>query len=139
VLERLEAEDTLAKSKAKLSAVVDKAKARLEVAKKLRDVRYRKFEGGQGDLEEFLVWQKRCVDLENDVILMTGGDKVRRFADQVAELKRIEKRVGDQFDQGQVQESDVQIVRYYLLEAEEALANAKDEAGENPRKAMTKE
>jgi HlyD family secretion protein len=139
VLERLEAEDTLAKSKAKLSAVVDKAKARLEVAKKLRDVRYRRFEGGQGNLEEFLVWQKRCVDLENDVILMTGGDKVRRFADQVTELKRIEKLVGDQFDQGQMQESDVQIVRYYLLEAEEALANAKDEAGENPGKALSKE
>ena len=134
-----EAEDALTKSKAKLSAVLEKAKSRLEVAKKLRDAMYRRFEGGQAGFEEFLVWQKRYDDLANDVIMMTGGDKLGRLEDQLAELKQIEKRAKELFDGGEVQETDFLVVRYYLLEAEESLARAKAENGEGLNNASNKE
>ena len=97
-LDCLEAEDAMEKAKAKiLGTVADKAKARLEVVKKVRDAKYRGLTGGQTGLEEYLVWQKRYDDLANEVILMTGGDKIRLFGDQVAELKRIEKVVKERF------------------------------------------
>ena len=63
VLERLEAEDALAKAKAKLGAVADTAKERLRIAKKIRDAIYKGFSGGQIGIEEYLVWQKRYDDL----------------------------------------------------------------------------
>jgi RNA polymerase sigma factor (sigma-70 family) len=138
-LDRLDAEEELAKAKAKIGAGGNAAKARLEVAKKIRDWAYLRFKGGLTGVEELLIWQKHYDDLANDVILMTGGDKVRQTADQVAELKRIEKLVEELFGKGQMQETDVQIVRYYRLGAEEALASAKADTGENPGKAMNKE
>jgi RNA polymerase sigma factor (sigma-70 family) len=138
-LDRLDAEEDLAKAKAKIGAGVNAVKARLEVAKKIRDRAYLRFKGGQTGVEELLVWQKRYDDLANDVILMTGGDKVRQTADQVAELKQIEKLCEKLYAEGQVQETDVHIVRYYRLGAEEALASANAEIGEDLGKAIDKE
>ena len=136
VMERLEAEDDLAKAKARLSAVADTSKERLRVAKRVRDAMYKRFSGGQMGPEEYIVWQKRYFDLAYAVMLTTGGDRIRLYEGQVAELREIEKRVKTFYDDGQVQESDVDIVRYYRLQAEEALAIAKAENGESPRKVM---
>ena len=87
-LERLEAEDALAKAKAKIGAEGATLKARLEVAKKVRDTMYQLFkEGGNIDLERYLTWQKRYDDLAYVVTLMTGGDRVRLYEGQVAELE----------------------------------------------------
>jgi hypothetical protein len=135
-LDRLEAEDDLAKAKARLSAVADTSKERLRVAKRVRDAMYKRFSGGQMGVEEYLVWQKRYDDVASVVMLATGGDRIRLYESQVAELKEIEQRVRTLYDDGQVQESDVDIVRYYRLQAEEALAIAKAENGESPRKVM---
>ena len=58
---------------------------------------------------------------------ITGGDKVRLCEDRLLAMKKIEQDVQRLFDSGQVQQSDIEIVRYYLLEAEEALAMEKAE------------
>jgi RNA polymerase sigma factor (sigma-70 family) len=136
VLERLEAEDDLAKAIARLSAVADTSKERLRVAKRIRDANYKRFSGGMMGPEEYLVWQKRYDDLAYAVMLTTGGDRIRLYEGRVAELREIEMRIKTLYDQGQVQESDVDIVAYYRLEAEEALAIAKAEKGEGPLRPM---
>jgi hypothetical protein len=61
---------------------------------------------------------------------MAGADLVRLRENQVAELKELEERVTGLFRRGQVQESDLDIVEYYRLEAEESLGRAKAENGE---------
>ena len=44
------------------------------------------------------------------------------FKGRLADLKDVERRVETLYDKGQVQQSDIDILRYYRLEAEEALA-----------------
>jgi RNA polymerase sigma factor (sigma-70 family) len=139
-LERLEAEDALAKAKAKIGAEGATLKARLEVAKKVRDTMYQLFkEGGNIDLERYLTWQKRYDDLAYVVTLMTDGDRVRLYEGQVAELNQLEQLQKDRFRRGEVGQIELHIVQYYRLEAEEALARAKAEAGESLGKASAQD
>ena len=51
--ERLEAEEALAKARAKLAAGADAAKARLKVAEKLRDLMHRLYAGGEIFFDEY--------------------------------------------------------------------------------------
>ena len=136
-LDRLEAEDALAKARAKLLALAGTANERLRVTKKIRDVMYAKFAGGQIAAEEYLVWQKRHDDLALAVMQITGGDKVRLCEDRLLAMKNIEQDVQRLLDGGQVQQSDIEIVRYYRLEAEEALAMEK--AGARKSRASDKQ
>jgi hypothetical protein len=76
-LDRLDAEDGLARSEAKLGAVSNTAKARLRTAKILRDVMCKRFEGGEIGAEDYLLWQKRYDDVADEVLAMTGGDVIR--------------------------------------------------------------
>jgi RNA polymerase sigma factor (sigma-70 family) len=138
-LDRLEAEDALAKAKAKIGVGGNAVKARLQVAKKLRDAMYLRFTGFEIGAEQYLSWHKRYDDLAYAVTLMTGGDRVRLFADQVAELKQVEQLVKELFQAGRMQETDLHIVQYYLLEVEESLARAKVEYGEGHGKAVNNE
>ena len=138
-LDRLETEDDLAKATAMLGAVADTARERLRVAKRVRDAKYKQFSAGQMGPEAYLVWHKRYYDLAYAVMLTTGGDRIRLCEGRVAELKEIEQGVKKLYDDGQVQESDVDIVQYYRLEAEEALAIAKAEIGQGLTKSIKKE
>jgi RNA polymerase sigma factor (sigma-70 family) len=137
--DRLEAEHTLAKAKAKFGAAGKAVRARVEVAKRLRDATYKRFKGGLAGAEEYLVWQKRYHDLAYAVVLIDGGDRIQFFEGRLAELKRVEQLMSELFDKGQIQQSDVDIVQYYRLEADEALATAKAEIGEVPDQAVKKD
>ncbi len=128
-LDRLDAEEALEKSRTKLAARGPIFKELLEVAKRVRDAKYRMYEGGQIGSEEFLVWQKRYDDVADTVALATGGDRIHLLEERVAELRRVEKAVAGLFRAGNVTATDVDIVRFYRLEADESLARAKAEGG----------
>ena len=137
-LDRLDAEDAFARAKARLGAATDVARARMEVAKKVRDAMNKRFNGGQIAAEEFLVWQRRYYDAAHALIQFTGGDKIRLYEEWVAELKQIERTAEDLYRSGQVQQTDVDIVQYYRLEAEQALAIEKAEVAEQSDNQMIK-
>jgi hypothetical protein len=126
-LDRLDAEDGLARSKAKLGAVSNTAKARLRTAKLLRGVMCKRFEGGEIGAEDYLLWQKRYDDVADDVLAMTGADVIRLLEDRVAERKLALHRVRKPYENGHVKKTDALIAEYYLLEAEQALASSRAE------------
>jgi RNA polymerase sigma factor (sigma-70 family) len=138
-LDRLEAEDAFARAKARLGAATDVARARMEVAEKVRDAMSKRFKGSLIGTEDFLVWQKRYCDAAHALIQFTGGDKIRLYEEWVAELKQIERTAEDLYRSGQVQQTDIDIVQYYRLEAEQALAIEKAEVAERSDKPMSKE
>jgi RNA polymerase sigma factor (sigma-70 family) len=132
--ERLEAEEALAKAKARLAVGADAAKARLKVAEKLRDVMRLQFEGGLGGVEEYLVWQKRYDSLARDVMLLTGGNRKQLLENQLTAMTRLEQDIERRFAEGTVQQSAFLKVEYYRLEIEEALARAQAESEISPGK-----
>jgi RNA polymerase sigma factor (sigma-70 family) len=132
--ERLEAEEALAKAKARLAVGADAAKARLKVAEKLRDVMRLQFEGGLGGVEEYLVWQKRYDSLARDVMLLTGGNRKQLLENQLTAMTQLKQHVEKSVEEGTVQQSAFLKVEYYRLEIEEALARAQAESEISPGK-----
>jgi RNA polymerase sigma factor (sigma-70 family) len=132
--ERLEAEEALAKAKARLAAGADAAKARLKVAEKLRDVMRLQFEGGLGVVEEYLVWQKRYDSLARDVMLLTGGNRKQLLENQLTAMTQLKQHVERSVEEGAEQQSAILKVEYCRLEVEEALARAQAESEISPGK-----
>jgi hypothetical protein len=97
--------------------------ARLEALARVRDDVYREYMAGEATLEAFLTWQKRYADAVRDRAV-TPRDRVRTAQGEVKGLRMHEERLQKLNERGQAKRSDLSIVKYYRLEAEENLANA---------------
>jgi RNA polymerase sigma factor (sigma-70 family) len=126
--ERLEAEEALAKARAKLTAGAAAAKARLKVAEKLRDQMHRLFTGGETNFDEYLFWQQRYNDTAREVMLLSGGNMKQLLENQLTAMNQLKQLVERSVDQGIVQQSAILKVEFYRLEIEEALARVQAES-----------
>jgi RNA polymerase sigma factor (sigma-70 family) len=124
--ERLEAEEALARARAKLAAGADAAEARLKVAEKLTDQMHRLYAGGEILLDEYLLWQKRCNDLAREVMLLKGGNIKQLLENQLAAMNELKRQVEGLAERGQTPPRDALKVDYYRLEIVEALASEQD-------------
>jgi RNA polymerase sigma factor (sigma-70 family) len=106
-------------------------KARVEVARKLRDTAERLWRSGEKSLVDYLTAMKRYDEVVADVGVKTEADRIRFLERQVVTLKQIEEAVRKQFDIGQVTQTDVLTAELARLDAEYALAmtKAKTSAG----------
>jgi RNA polymerase sigma factor (sigma-70 family) len=102
------------------------AKARLDVARKLRD---KMFDRVQVDpsfgSSEVLACQNRYEDVISDVFVKTDADRVRFLEHRVATLKQIEQYYGHLFKNGQMAPTDPLSVELYRLDAEDRLVKAR--------------
>ena len=108
-------------------------KARIEVARKLRDAAESLWRGGEKSLVEYLTALKRCDEVVADVTVKTDADRVRFLERQVATLKQIELHTQQLYRTGQATQLDVFAAELARLDAEYALAKARPKAGNNPR------
>jgi len=99
--------------------------ARLDVAKKIRDGMQKRFSAGEISFITFLQWQKRCDDIEVEVMVKTDADRVRFHERQVATLKQIEQASREIYRNGMITETDVLVAELERLEAEAALEKFK--------------
>jgi RNA polymerase sigma factor (sigma-70 family) len=120
--ERRAAEAALARAKAKTGAPRNALKARLDAARKVRDAMFLKFKAGQIDTEKYMTWHKRHDDVAHAMMMADGGNRVGFFEGRLADLEGVQQLVKKLYDNGQVPQCDIDIVEYYHLEAEEALA-----------------
>ena len=72
---------------------------------------------GKSPRRTFSSGKSDIMTLRSALIQFTGGDKIRLYEEWVAELKQIERTAEDSYRSGQVQQTDVDIVHYYRLEA----------------------
>ena len=71
--------------------------------------------------------------------MMDGGDTSAVLQRSRSRVKQVERRCASRFDKGEMPESEIDIVQYYRLEAEESLVRAKAEIGEGPNNASNKD
>jgi hypothetical protein len=102
------------------------AKARLEVARKLRDGIYEVFRiDPSTNVREFLTWQSRYDDVVGEVLVKTAADRVRFLEHRLAILKRTEEFVRDLFKGGFCGTPDVLAAELNRLDAEDRLEKAR--------------
>jgi hypothetical protein len=102
------------------------AKARLDVARKLRDSMYELFRiDPNANLREFLSWQNRYGEVVGEVLVKTGADRVRFLEHRLAVLKRTEEFVKDLRKNGFAGSPGVLVAELYRLEAEDRLEKAR--------------
>jgi hypothetical protein len=102
------------------------AKARLDVARKLRDSMYELFRiDPNANLREFLSWQNRYGEVVGEVLVKTDADRVRFLEHRLAVLKRTEEFVRDLFKNRIAGSPDVLVAELYRLEAEDRLEKAR--------------
>jgi RNA polymerase sigma factor (sigma-70 family) len=100
-------------------------KARVEVARKLRDAAERQWRVGERSLGDYLTAMKRYDEVVADVVVRTESDRIRFLERQVATLKQIEEAIRKRYDSGQVTQTDVLTAELARLDAEYAVAIAK--------------
>jgi hypothetical protein len=103
------------------------AKARLDVARKLRDQMYKlwQVDPSRSFTAEILPWQNRYDEVVDEVLVKTDADRVRFLEHRVATLKRIEHFVKEVFKNTRVNPADVLAAELYRLEAEDRLEKAR--------------
>jgi hypothetical protein len=109
-----------------------RTKSRIALARQIRDDHFRLWQGGEADMEKYLLWQRRLDDLiETEVVpRTTGAARVKYWEEKVKRLERLEQTVRKLFEQGQVPRPEVRTIEFYRLEAEEKLERARTHAGE---------
>jgi len=106
------------------------AKARLDVAKKLRDQMYESLQvDPTRGFTEFLRWQNRYYEVVDEVLVKSDADRVRFLEHRVATLKRTENFVRELFKRGGVRRTDVLATELDRLEALDRLEKARAKIG----------
>jgi RNA polymerase sigma factor (sigma-70 family) len=102
------------------------AKARLDVAKRMRDQMFETMRvDPSASFTEFLAWQNRYYVVVDDVLVRTDADRVRLLEHQVAALKRTEKLTKELVKGGFGRRSIALAAELYRLEAEDLLEKAR--------------
>ena len=103
------------------------AKARLEVAKKVRvqALEFYRLSPTTLDFTAVLTWQNRHDEVVGDVLVKSDGDRVRFLEHRVATLKRMEQFVKEVSKNRQCSPLDVSAAELYRLEAEDQLETAR--------------
>ena len=101
------------------------ARARIDVAKKLRDNAYILFREGHTDLATYLGAQRRYDDIVGAVTLKSDVDRVRFNEIRVAGWKQVEETYQGPIRQRREAANEVLSVELDRLEAEDALAKGK--------------
>jgi RNA polymerase sigma factor (sigma-70 family) len=99
--------------------------ARLEVARKMRDIAEKLWREGERSLVDYLAAQKRYDEVAADVTVKTEADRLRFLERQVETLKRIEEYTRRFYRAGQAPQLDVLTAELARLDAEYALAKAR--------------
>ena len=103
------------------------AKARLDVARKLRDKNF-----GRARVDpsfgytEVLACQNRYDEVVSEVFVKTDADRVRFLEHRVAILKQIERYLGELAKSAMVAPMDALSAELYRLEAEDRLEKARE-------------
>jgi sigma-70-like protein len=106
------------------------AKARLDVARKLRDLTYERWKiDPVTEFTEALAWQNRYHEVVGELLVKTDADRVRFLEYRVAALKRTEDFVKEAFKSTRGSPIDVLAVELYRLEAEDRLEKARAKLG----------
>ena len=100
-------------------------RARIAVAKKLRDSTFRLFQEGEIGITEYLTAQQHYDEVVAEVVVKTDADLVRYLESRVAGLKQLEERARKLHASGMIRESDVLTLELARLDAEYALVKAK--------------
>jgi RNA polymerase sigma factor (sigma-70 family) len=133
-LDRLGAEEALARAKARVSRLTsDTARARLDAVKKLLASMRDRWQAGEVDIQSYLTWKQRHDAIEDE--LLSAGPEFERvlvLEGRVAAIKEIEAKVQELYERGQVSHFDLEAVKLYRLDAEDAVARLK---AENPDEA----
>jgi hypothetical protein len=104
-------------------------KARMELAKKLRDLSRQLWESGETSITDYLAAQRRFDEVVAEVMVKTDADRIQLLERTVAGFKRLEDHFQVLHRAGQVRESDVLVVELGRLDAEYDLAKARARAG----------
>jgi hypothetical protein len=114
-----------ARSSAGVQSLSPRAKARLDVAKKLRDLTFQRRQiDPSAEFADILAAQNRYDEVVAEVLVNTEADRVRFMEHRLATLKRIEQYITDLFKGAQVGRIDVLAAELYRLEAEDRLEKA---------------
>jgi RNA polymerase sigma factor (sigma-70 family) len=101
------------------------AKARLEVAKKMRDgISERVRIDPNAGFTEVIVWQNRYHEVIAEVLVKTDADQVQFLEHRLALLKRIENYVEEMRKNGFFGQTELFAIEMYRLEAEDRLEKA---------------
>jgi RNA polymerase sigma factor (sigma-70 family) len=99
-------------------------KARIEVAKELRDNMFRLWQEGELRLAEYLAWQRRYEDVVAEAVTNDRA-RVQFLERRVSGTRQLEKMVAELYQKGQVSKVETLMVKLERLEAEDALGKAK--------------
>jgi len=94
--------------------------ARLDVAKKIRDVMFKSFSEGEIDLIDYLRWQQRYDDIVGEMA-RSDADRLRHYESHVALMKQIEERSRELFRLGRTTQTNLLVAELERLDAEIAL------------------
>jgi outer membrane protein TolC len=104
-------------------------KARMEVARRMRDTAEQLYRNGQASFVNYLAMQKRYDEVVADVTVRTDADRIRFLERQVDLLKRIEEHSRQLHMAGQGTQLDVLTAELARLDAEYALTKARTKTG----------
>jgi RNA polymerase sigma factor (sigma-70 family) len=109
---------------AKRPALTANEQARLDLARKIHDVMFKRYSKGEIDLMAFLRWQKRHDEIVGEMA-KTDADRLRHHESQVAVMKKIEEHSRNLYRNGTITETDMLMIELERLEAEAALEKFK--------------
>ena len=114
-----------------ISPFSPRTQSRIKIAKEMRDTHFRSWSAGEIDLERYLLWQRRFVDLTwTEAAQAKGFDLVKFCEKELEGWQHLEKMVAGLVEKGKVGTVDVQTVEFFRLEAEEKLERAKSKVKE---------
>jgi RNA polymerase sigma factor (sigma-70 family) len=104
-----------------------RTQSRLAIARELRDQQFRLYQGGEADLEKYLLWQSRFTDvLASEVGPQAKDfDLIRLLEAEARGFQSLEKLVKAHVEKGEAPRRDALTVEFFRLEVEEKLERAK--------------
>jgi hypothetical protein len=96
-------------------------KARLEIAKQLRDATFKRWELGNIGVSELLPVQKRYTEITLEVLPIEGGGRVKFLEAEIKAFRDLEALVKPLYERGQIQERDLLMLELARLDDEYAL------------------